>query len=123
MLQTETVIDKTVMDALRGLFDNDAERQKFIADIVVTFEQTGTEVLAEMSTAHAAGDRTFVGRLAHKLKGMGRNVGAIRLTAACQTLESEAPNLAADETEELRRTLAKEFELSCAELQRYCLAG
>ncbi|MEA2320938.1 MAG: Hpt domain [Solirubrobacteraceae bacterium] len=45
--------------------------------LVDLFEQTATDTLAELRTALATGDEASAARLAHRLKGSARNVGAI----------------------------------------------
>jgi HPt (histidine-containing phosphotransfer) domain-containing protein len=76
------------------------------------FETTATATLAELRTALAAGDRGEVRRLAHRLKGSARNVGASRMADVAAALEQAPP----DAPVALDR-LATALEPTCAALR------
>lgn len=52
------------------------------------FHQRLSATNGELSAAWAAGDRTVLGQLAHRLKSAARTVGALRLADSCHALEA-----------------------------------
>jgi two-component system sensor histidine kinase/response regulator len=79
---------------LREVTDGDAE---FTAELLTTFYASVEQILSEIDSHLAAGDRARIASAAHKLKGAGANIHAHVLAAAAARLEHEAPELSADE--------------------------
>jgi HPt (histidine-containing phosphotransfer) domain-containing protein len=76
-------------DRLRALRDDYGD---LAAELLTLFESTATTTLDELRAAQAAGDREEVRRLAHRLKGSARNVGAIGMAELAGALEQDPPD-------------------------------
>jgi HPt (histidine-containing phosphotransfer) domain-containing protein len=77
------IIDRARLDAItRG--DN-VLAAEFLHDLIAE----GEAVLARLSTSVASNDRSAVTELAHSLKGMSTEIGAVRLRAVAAALEAE----------------------------------
>jgi HPt (histidine-containing phosphotransfer) domain-containing protein len=81
-------------------------------ELLALFETTATATIAELRAALEAGDRDEVRRLAHRLKGSARNVGANAMAERADALEQVPPDAAAA----LDR-LAAALEPTCAQLR------
>jgi len=77
------ILDRARLDAItRG--DN-ALAAEFLHDLIVE----GEAILAQLRTSIATNDRPAVAELAHSLKGMSTEIGAVRLRAVAAALEAE----------------------------------
>ena len=74
-------------DRLRTLRDDYGD---LATDLLALFETTAAATLDELHAALDAGDRDEVRRLAHRLKGSARNVGATGMAEVAAALE-QAP--------------------------------
>jgi HPt (histidine-containing phosphotransfer) domain-containing protein len=75
-------------ERVRSLREDYAE---IVGPLVDLFEQTATKTLAELRTALATGDEASVLRLAHRLKGSARNVGASAVARRSAAAEHGGP--------------------------------
>ena len=78
----EPVIDATVYAQLQ-----DTAGAEFVADLVDTFIEEATGMLAEMRNARAANSADRFRRAAHSLKTNSHTFGAMRLGALARELE------------------------------------
>jgi HPt (histidine-containing phosphotransfer) domain-containing protein len=101
-------------DRLRTLRDDYGD---LASQLLGVFETTATGTLAELRTAIDAGEGEEVRRLAHRLEGSARNVGATAMAELSATLE-QGPR---DAPAALGRLTAA-LEPTCARL-RAALAG
>lgn len=62
------------------------------AQLLALFETTATATLGELRAALDAGDTEEVRRLAHRLKGSARNVGATGMAELASGLERNPPD-------------------------------
>jgi HPt (histidine-containing phosphotransfer) domain-containing protein len=76
-------------DRLRTLRDDYGD---VATQLLGVFETTATATVGELRAALAAGERDEVRRLAHRLKGSARNVGATGLADLAAALEREPPD-------------------------------
>jgi HPt (histidine-containing phosphotransfer) domain-containing protein len=96
-------------DRLRAVRDDYGALAGQLVDL---YETTALETVAALRAALAAGDADEVRRLAHRLKGSARNVGATGMGDLAATLEPGPPD-AADRVERLAAALAP----TCAALR------
>ncbi len=104
------------VQGLLDLFDDRASGEAFLHDLIATFVSSGSETLTLMATAATANDRERLAKLAHKLKGLGRNIGAERLADLCHLLETSARDPATD-APALSAAIHAEFADACQQLR------
>jgi CheY-like chemotaxis protein/HPt (histidine-containing phosphotransfer) domain-containing protein len=92
-----TVLDPTVWANLRDLAAGDPS---FLPNLVRTFREYGTTLLAELAEASGRDDLEGIGRVAHTLKSSAAQVGALELSRSCRDLEQSVRDL---RTPEVRR--------------------
>ena len=80
------LVDPTRLPELRDDYGDVA------VQLLELFERTAAETLAELRAALDAGDREEVRRLAHRLKGSARNVGATGMAELSAELEPVPPD-------------------------------
>jgi HPt (histidine-containing phosphotransfer) domain-containing protein len=81
-------------------------------ELLALFETTAAATLAELRAALDGGDRDEVRRLAHRLKGSARNVGATAMADLADALEQGPPDPPA-----ALAALAAALEPTCALLR------
>jgi two-component system, sensor histidine kinase and response regulator len=82
----------------------------FVRRLCQTFVTSTSQALEELDSAVSAGERTRVGRLAHKIKGGGSSVYAHRLAALAANIESEAMTAALPDLTAAVDALRKAFD-------------
>src|SRR3954447_6478307 len=87
-MDAAALVDATRLPELRADYGDVA------VQLLELFERTATETLDELHTALDAGDREEVRRLAHRLKGSARNVGATGMAELSAALEAAPPDAA-----------------------------
>jgi HPt (histidine-containing phosphotransfer) domain-containing protein len=112
------ILDLAVIDELRAATGDDDE---FLADLIATYVGEGTEHLAAMSAAVAAGDSAELVRPAHTLKSSSASVGAMRLAELCRGIEASARNGQADGT--VAEAVAQAAALWADTLEAFAAAG
>jgi HPt (histidine-containing phosphotransfer) domain-containing protein len=100
------LVDPTRLPELRADYGDVA------LQLLELFEQTAAETLGELRAALEADDREELRRLAHRLKGSARNVGATGMAQLSAALEVGPP----DAPEALAR-LEAAFGPTCAALR------
>jgi HPt (histidine-containing phosphotransfer) domain-containing protein len=100
----EPVLDAAMLEQLK-----DTLPPPIRARLLATFERQLDTCLEGIAQAQARGDAEACRRLAHLLKGSSATIGARRLGARCQALESRAAERAidAEELAELRAAAAE----------------
>jgi two-component system, sensor histidine kinase and response regulator len=81
------LVDPTRLRELRAEYGDVADQ------LLALFERTAAETLGELRAALAAGDREELRRLAHRLKGSARNVGATGMAELSAALEAGPPDV------------------------------
>jgi two-component system sensor histidine kinase/response regulator len=79
-------LDVAVLAAVRGSVGGD---DAFVLDLVETYLADGTEQIAAITAAVAAGDAAALVRPAHTLKSSSFTVGAMRLGELARSLEQD----------------------------------
>jgi len=92
-MQRNETVDPGRLRELRGAYGDVA------AQLLELFETTAATTLGELRAAAAAGDRDEVRRLAHRLKGSARNVGANGMADLAAALEQGGGPAALDRLE------------------------
>ena len=72
---------------LNGLFELDDGEGEIFNELVELFSVEAPGYLREIERAVQIDDREELGRVAHKLKGCARNMGAVLLASDCERLE------------------------------------
>jgi HPt (histidine-containing phosphotransfer) domain-containing protein len=85
---SDPVIDESVLCAAIGCDIGD--RGEFVMRVLSLFEEHGPPALLKLAETAQSESTAEIADATHALKSMARNIGAIRLAAACQTLEKEA---------------------------------
>ena len=78
------VLDPAAMESLREMIGGDAA---FLAELIDTFLQDASQLLAEMHQAVERGDAAVLRRTAHSLKSTSTQFGAQDLSSLCRGLE------------------------------------
>jgi histidine phosphotransfer protein HptB len=103
----EPVIDRAVYAELQ-----DTTGAEFLAELVDTFIEEGSGMLAELRGAHADGNAERFRRAAHSLKSNGNTFGALKLAALAR--EFELKGMDADPTRDVAGLTALEAEYARA---------
>ncbi len=109
----ETLLDRSALARLVG--PDSAMANELLASFVPALREQAAELLAAM----AAGDRSQLAGLAHKLKSSAQSVGAVALGSACSRLEHMQSGDDADWLDAQRRrfaVLVKQTEAAIADM-------
>jgi HPt (histidine-containing phosphotransfer) domain-containing protein len=80
----EPILDAGVLGELRTSVGDD---EAFMADLIATYVDEGTDHLAAMESAAAARDAAAIVRPAHTLKSSSAALGALRLAQIAREIE------------------------------------
>jgi HPt (histidine-containing phosphotransfer) domain-containing protein len=103
------------IEQLRITAGNDAG---FMHELTQLYLHSSRQIVDDMHTALAQGDRTDLCRHAHKLKGASAGIHARYITGLCEALEKNAPGLASEELTKLLVRLEQALASLRKELQR-----
>jgi two-component system sensor histidine kinase RpfC len=106
-------VDVAILETLREIKDD----PKFIHAIIGDGISDINALLQQLSLATAGKDLRAVHHLAHALRGVGLNIGAVRLGAQCERLMSLTGRQLNSSNEKLRADLATTGEATLAELE------
>ncbi len=101
------LLDEATLQTLVSL-EEPGSSGEFLNDLIDTFAATSPAVVTELEAALQGGTKNRVTHLAHKLKGMCRNLGVTRLAAICERIECRFDDLTASERAALKSQLGKE---------------
>lgn len=85
---TLQLIDDDILDGLSEL-ETEGE-PSIVRELIDMFIEDSHALMAGMTTATEAGDIDELREFAHKLKGACKQLGATRMVALCQEIESKA---------------------------------
>lgn len=105
-------IDSVRLNALK-----EALGAEDFAEVVAAFITSLGSLLKEMVQAIREGDSVTLQRLAHSAKSASANLGAVRLSAQAQQLETLAQQGEVSDMLDRIAAMKKEFEQVCAILQ------
>src|ERR1700730_17965816 len=108
----ELVIDRAVYSELR-----DTTGAEFVAQLVDTFIEEGSGMLAELRGAHADGNAERFRRAAHSLKSNGNTFGALKLAALAREIELKGLDAEPNRDVAPLAALEAEFARAASELK------
>ena len=97
---TDQHVDREVLDALREVMEDS------YPDLLDTFL---TDSESRLHQLQKTADAKVLAEVAHSFKGSASNMGAVRLAALCQELESEAKNKSPSDIARLVADISGEF--------------
>jgi HPt (histidine-containing phosphotransfer) domain-containing protein len=106
---TEPVLDKTMLEEIRGLDQEGGEEA--VRQLAQLYVRHVTEELVSLRRAAAECQPGDVAALAHSLKGSSGNIGALRMAHLCHRLEKAAAASDTAAAPELVRRIEAEFVL------------
>jgi HPt (histidine-containing phosphotransfer) domain-containing protein len=109
-----STIDPAAFDRLVEMTGGDRE---FVDELVDTYLSDGTDQIAAMHAALAAGDPSGLERAAHSLKSGSATVGAIALGERCRSLEEAARTGDVPDGAERVAAIAKAFDAAASGLR------
>jgi HPt (histidine-containing phosphotransfer) domain-containing protein len=102
------VFDPSAIEKLRKVAGDEASI--FIAEVAQLFLEETRKSLAELQRLAETGDRDGAARIAHSLKSSAATLGLMRLSAACQQLETDAKGATTGENSALIAAVLARFE-------------
>ncbi|MDI4635113.1 Hpt domain-containing protein [Pelomonas sp. V22] len=112
MSDSSTAIDLEVFGDLQANTGAD-----FVVELVDTFLDEAPQLLAQLRSAHAAGEADNFRRAAHSLKSNGNTFGALGFAAQARSLElAPLPEVGLASIERLEQL----FQQAAARLQELC---
>lgn len=115
--ETVSIPNVPGIDTASGL-KRAAGNKKLYLNMLKKFMDTYADVPGNIYTALLEGDRQFAERLAHTVKGVAGNLGAVGVQKIAQELEQSIKNIdPAIQTEEIRRNFADVLILQIAHLK------
>jgi HPt (histidine-containing phosphotransfer) domain-containing protein len=102
------LFDPGAIEQLRKVAGDEASI--FIAEVAQLFLQETRKSLVELQRAAAAGDRDGAARIAHSLKSSAATLGLMRLSEACQQLETDAKGATSSDDSALVAAVFARFE-------------
>lgn len=108
------VLDEKSIDELRNITGNDPE---FVREVVQLFLQQLPELVLNLKAALKSQEAEALKRSAHTLKGASRNIGALRLGAFCEKIESNSISYDTSNINELIDTLDSLVQETSDEIQ------
>ena len=104
-------------EGLRAALSGDA--REVLHEILASFLQDSEKLIAEITSAYAAGDSNALSRLLHRLKGSSSQIGALRLSSLCRRAEAamHESGLAAPALADLVGALGAELQRVAAALR------
>ena len=114
MSDSDSPFDSAILDDLRALGEDVGP--DFLKGLFTTFVTNGVAALADMQTAHSAGDFMKVGSIAHRMKSSAGNLGATVVSARCREIENICKDRGCSDA--LVDDLRHDFERARAEILR-----
>ncbi len=85
-------LDSNVLENLQQLGGPDDEKP-FLDEMIDTFMAHTPQLIAELKTALEKNDVRAIEHFSHKLKGFGRNLGAVTLSQICDVIETNCASI------------------------------
>ena len=111
-----TTIDHRSLDQLSELIGGDKET---LHELISTFLEEGTEIVASMNASLANKDLDVLRRGAHSMKSSAQDFGAKTLSEMNASLESQCKNEWPDNAAAQLEDISKQFSAAHTELQNY----
>lgn len=111
-MQNSAILDDEVVKELQDVMGQDFQM------LVDSFHRDGTQRLAALQAAQAAGDQEVLRRQAHSFKGSSGNLGAVQVFELCMQLESLAREGKLGQAPDLLARLQGAFEQACTALRK-----
>lgn len=111
------ILDPEVLSVLKSLEDPNDE-VPFLEDLINTFVAQAPEILDDLKTALDTKNVRGVEHNAHKLKGFGRNLGALRLSEVCNVIEEHASTIVQSTDTHLLSLVASQYDEAKRQLAR-----
>ncbi len=108
-MQSDDVVDRTVLDGLRAL--ESAGAPGLVEKLLDSFLEETPRLLADLRQAAQLGDAVRLTRLTHKLKGSVTNLGANGMVRACIELETLGGNGDTGIATQLVADIDRQFDL------------
>lgn len=110
------LLDKEELDSLRAL--ENGPDDSFFDELVDLFIEQTPEVMVVLNESVEKGDPQAVERAAHRLKGMGRNLGALAFSHICAKIEYEVSQKGIEAVDDATLVALKEtHEATCVALR------
>ena len=103
------VLEESVIESLLDLDDGKGE---VFGELVALFLSEAPSYLLQLRSANNSGNTSELGRIAHKLKGCSRNMGAIQLAESCRNLELAAQVEVSSESSKWVSSIERELEIA-----------
>ena len=111
-----TTIDHRSLDQLSELIGGDKET---LYELISTFLEEGTEIVASMNASLANKDLDVLRRGAHSMKSSAQDFGAKTLSEMNASLESQCKNEWPDNAAAQLEDISKQLSAAHSELQHY----
>ncbi len=98
------------LQELKNLEDEDPENRGFLRRLVTIYQTNAPDVIASLGQALADNQGAHIKQQAHKLKGLGLNLGAQRLAILCETLELYHDKLADSPAQDPLRQIQETYQ-------------
>jgi len=112
-----TLIDP---DVIQDMKEMDDENHSFLRELVNTFEEEALELTAQLHKAVEDGEIETAIKVAHSLKGVSANTGAIVLADLSRDIEEKAKNHEIDDLGRILPHLQRTVEQTITSLKEIC---
>jgi signal transduction histidine kinase/DNA-binding NarL/FixJ family response regulator/HPt (histidine-containing phosphotransfer) domain-containing protein len=117
--KTEFSDDSPAIDCnfLQQNFDlSNPDDLEFLASLLKVFQESTDQTLAALQTSIENRDAEQIRKLAHGLKSISGNVGAMKLSALCKTMEQAGKNQHLNSVSNLLNTIQQEYAKALKDL-------
>lgn len=108
-------LDAQVLKNLQEL-SSPGEEKPFLDEMIDTFLEHTPQLIVDLKNAMEKHDARAVEHYAHKLKGFGRNLGAINLSQLCDAIETNSAKISKSEVPQLFAELETSYQDAVKEL-------
>ncbi len=110
------VVNISTINRLQKIAEDD---HGFISSLITLFKEQSDQTMDEIHSAVNSGNFESAAKAAHKLKGSSLNLGAEKLGAICQIIESGIADLPEANLEHLIKNLDDIYRLTVLELEKF----
>lgn len=108
-VQQKPAIDESRLATLNALVEPD-DTDNFVSGLIDMFVDQTKAILVSLAQAKTQHDVDKTRHLAHRLKGICRNLGVERLSYICNCIETDPQGFALDGNQEILTQMKDEFE-------------